>query len=138
MKKIALLFIVLTSSIFCTEKIEDPIKEKVISAVKSKMKNPDSFEFVSYEVIKKGTFKDAKIGLPITKEMITISQGVEKQLYQKEYDFINSGKNEDEIAYFNTYLTAKGTNSFGAIIQSKYYVKVLNNENLDVTVVKEK
>jgi len=50
------LFIILIAfSLFsCEEK--DPIKEKVISEVKSRMKNPDSFEFVSYEIFRKQRF----------------------------------------------------------------------------------
>ncbi|HLF51064.1 hypothetical protein [Flavobacterium sp.] len=135
MKKISLFILVLIFA-NCTQK--DEIKEKVINAVKINLKNPDSFEFVNYEVFKTVNFKEAKIGLPIIKEMIRISTGLEKVKYQKQFEFVNSAKNESDIAYYDTYLVAKGTNSFGAIIQSKYYVKVLNNKTFDIVVLKEK
>lgn len=134
------LFIILIAfSLFsCEEK--DPIKEKVISEVKSRMKNPDSFEFVSYEIFRKQTFKEAKKGIEFTKELIKnpFTTEDEKVNYQKEIKFINSGTNENDIAIYSVYLTAKGTNSFGAIIQSKYVVKVLNNDIKDVVYINEK
>jgi len=134
------LFIVLIVFTFISCEKEDTIKEKVILEVKSKMKNPDSFEFVSYEVFRKETFKEAKKGIEFTKELIKnpFTTEDEKVNYQKSLDFINSGANENDIATYSVYLTAKGTNSFGAIIQSKYVVKVLNNENLDVVYLNEK
>jgi len=132
-----ILLVVFSTFLFSCEK-EDIIKEKVISEVKSKMKNPDSFEFVNYEVFRTTTFKEAKEGLPLTKELIRITSGDEKANYQKEYNFVNSEKDENKIAFYNVYLTAKGTNSFGAIIQSKYSVKVLNNENIDVVYINER
>ena len=70
--------------------------------------------------------------------MIRISSETEKAKYQKKYDFINSEIDENKIAYYIFYLTAKGTNSFGAVIQSKYAIEVLNNENNDIIYIKEK
>jgi hypothetical protein len=135
MKKLLIALFVFT--IISCEK-SDPIKDKVILEVKNKMKNPDSFEFVSYEVFKEINFKEAKISLPMVKELIEITSGEEKAKYQKEYDFINNNTDNDKTAIYIVYLTAKGTNSFGAVIQSKYSVKVLNNENIDIIYVNEK
>jgi hypothetical protein len=136
MKKVILILIFSVLFISCDK--EDPIKEKTILEVKSKIKNPDSFEYVNYEIFKKVNFKEAKIGLPIILELIKYSSGVDKKNYQKQVDFINNNKDETQIAYYDIYLTAKGTNSFGAIIQSKYYLRVLNNDNFDVVIIKEK
>ena len=140
MKKIIILLIISLTTTFCAKKQEDLVKEKVIQSVKERLKNPDSFEFVSYEVFKTEKYKDAKKTIPILKELISLTNGEEKREYQKEYDFINTltDKNNNDIVYYYTYLTAKGTNSFNAIIQSKYFVKVLNNKELEVVVLKEK
>ena len=136
MKKI--LFTILFTCILFSCQEKDLIKEKAISKVKSQMKNPDSFEFVDYKVFKTQTFAEAKKMLQLTKKLILITTGSEKDNYQKEYDFINSGTNENETAIYSVYLTAKGTNSFGAIIQSKYVVKILNNDSKDVVYINEK
>ena len=56
---------------------------------------------------------------------------------QKEYDFIQkTPKDDDEVTYYVQFI-AKGTNSFGAIIQTTYSATVLNDENLTVFSVKE-
>jgi hypothetical protein len=135
MKKLLIALFIFT---FISCEKSDPLKDKVILEVKNIMKNPDSFEFVSYEVFKEIKFKEAKISLPMVKELIDISSGMEKEKYQKEYSFINNSTDNEKTAIYIVYLTAKGTNSFGAVIQSKYTVKVLNNKNYDIMYIKEK
>ncbi|MCW4469776.1 hypothetical protein OGH69_12420 [Flavobacterium sp. MFBS3-15] len=135
MKKILLLFAATTMLMSCGK--DAAIQDKMEKEIKSRMKNPDSYEFVSFET-KEVTFKEAKEGLPVTQAVIDVSEGEEKAMFQKEYDFVKAGTDDNAVAYYRAHLTAKGTNSFGAVIQSTYSAKVLNNDTQDIIDLHEK
>ena len=64
MKKFFLILVLISSIFSCNR--ENKIKENVISQVKIKMPDPDSFELVSFEINKEINFREAKKDLSLT------------------------------------------------------------------------
>lgn len=142
MKKI--LLIILTTSFLLSCKSEEEKKSykmqlAITNKLKESMKNPDSFEFVSMKITDVFTKKQRSEIITIESLNKVKEYGIETLTYQtqKEYDFIQkTPKDDDEVTYYVQFI-AKGTNSFGAIIQTTYSATVLNDENLTVFSVKE-
>ncbi len=101
------------------------------------MKDPDSFEFVSMKIRDTADVKTRK--RIITKEKVeelkamTIPAAKKTaDSYQAEYDFLENQTDENKDAIYFVDFVAKGTNSFGAKIQSTYRATVLNDDNSTV------
>lgn len=137
MKKVLIAVLCFVTLISC-EKKEDKMKENITSKLKEQLKNPDSFEFVSMNVSKTFTVKERKE--TTTKESLDNIREINKQLpsedllkhIETEYNFLEKQTDENKEAVYYVDFVAKGTNSFGGIIQSKYSATVLNDDNLTV------
>lgn len=140
MKKILLVCLAFTVLISCeNEKSkEEIIKEKIAAKLKTKLKNPDSYEFVSMNLAESFTVKERR--KVSTQESLEEIREINKTLpspdllkrMETEYNFLKDQTDENKIALNRYDFVAKGTNSFGGIIQSKYSVDVLNDENSTV------
>lgn len=136
MKKI--LFILTVFAIISCENKNDVIKNNISEKLKSEFKNPDSFEFVSMKVLTTISVKERK--LIVTEEMLhkvrelntkTSNDALLKQV-ETEYNFLNKQGDDSKDALYNIEFIAKGTNSFGATIQNRYSVDVLNNDEFTI------
>ena len=109
-----------------------------LQQLKEQLKNPDSFEFVSMNISKTFTVKERK--QTTTLKSLNEIKEINKQLpsedllkhIETEYNFLEKQTDENKEAVYYVDFVAKGTNSFGGIIQSKYSATVLNDENLTV------
>ena len=124
--------------LFGCESKEDVIKDNITVKIKEKLKNPDSFEFVSMAIVESITVKDRKRDVANKQnldEIIEINKTYPaKDLLHEietEYKFVQD-KDDSEIAVYLVDFVSKGTNSFGAIIQSKYRATVLNDKKYSV------
>jgi len=136
-----LALIVITSCKESKENKEEIIKENISNKIKQNFKDPDSFEFVSMNLKEKETVKERK-KVNNEKKVEEVKELYEKlgskdskellESMQKELEFLNKQTDDDKTAVFKYDFVAKGTNSFGGKIQTKYLVRVLNDENYTV------
>lgn len=140
MKKLLLFTLFLTLLIACGEKEkEEKMREIIEAKFKPTMKNPASYEFVSMNIEKtisvaerKKTINEEYLnkvrilnrGLLPMPELLNEAE-IENAFLQKQTD-----ENKDAVYYVD--FIAKGTNSYGAVIQHKYSARVLNDDNLTV------
>ncbi|WP_070786781.1 hypothetical protein [Flavobacterium crassostreae] len=137
MKKVLIAIFCFATLVSC-EKKEDKMKENITLKLKEQLKNPDSFEFVSMNISKTFTVKERK--QTTTLKSLNEIKEINKQLpsedllkhIETEYNFLEKQTDENKEAVYYVDFVAKGTNSFGGIIQSKYSATVLNDENLTV------
>ena len=137
MKKILIAVLCFVTLISC-EKKDEKMKENITLKLKEQLKNPDSFEFVSMNISKTFSVKERKE--TTTKESLEKIREINNQIpsedllkhIETEYDFLEKQTDENKEAVYYVDFVAKGTNSFGGIIQSKYSATVLNDENLTV------
>ncbi|MFH6968324.1 MULTISPECIES: hypothetical protein [Flavobacterium] len=125
-----------------TPKIEiskdEIIKQNIENKLKGILKNPDSYEFVSLNLAKSFTVKERKEN--ITKANLEEMRELNKTIpsadfldrMETEYSYLEKQKDENKIALYRYNFVAKGTNSYGGIIQSKYSTDVLNDKNYTV------
>lgn len=122
---------------------ESKIKESITNKIKEHLKNPDSFEFVSMKVKKTESLKDLKKRFTIKdlkqliKDYKELDKGYEDGQNHDDLVFVlenylkflekNIDEKKDAIYYVD--FVSKGTNSYGAIIQSNYEAQVLNDDN---------
>lgn len=140
MKKILLLCLTLTILTSCKNEVnkDDIIKEKIGNKLKERLKNPDSYEFVSMDLAKSFTVKERKE--TTTKADLEKMRELNKSVpspdllnrMETEYSFLEKQTDENKTALYRYDFIAKGTNSFGGVIQSKYSADVLNDENFTV------
>lgn len=137
MKKIILVAI-LSIALFSCSSNEKKIEESISATIKEKLKNPDSFEFVSMEIksrISLDTLKKriTKEGINEYKELIKSRDNDEDKKFleflEKQYKFIQNYNGDiNEAAYYVTFIS-KGTNSYGGVIQTSYQAFVLNDDD---------
>lgn len=114
---------------------DEIIKLNIENKLKQRLKNPDSYEFVSLNLAKSFTVKERKE--TITKKDLeelrelnkTISSSDLLNRMEVEYSFLEKQRDVNKIALYRYDFIAKGTNSLGGIIQSKYSADVLNDNN---------
>ncbi|WP_294959985.1 hypothetical protein [uncultured Flavobacterium sp.] len=114
---------------------DEIIKLNIENKLKQRLKNPDSYEFVSLNLAKSFTVKERKE--TITKKDLeqllelnkTISSPDLLNRMEIEYSFLEKQRDINKIALYRYDFIAKGTNSLGGIIQSKYSADVLNDNN---------
>ncbi|WP_149207885.1 hypothetical protein [Flavobacterium johnsoniae] len=114
---------------------DEIIKLNIENKLKQRLKNPDSYEFVSLNLAKSFTVKERKE--TITKKDLeqlrelnkTISSPDLLNRMEVEYSFLEKQKDVNKIALYRYDFIAKSTNSLGGIIQSKYSADVLNDNN---------
>ena len=137
MKK-SILVTILAMLLFSCSSDESKMKESITNKIKEHLKNPDSFEFVSMEIKSKISLDTIakRVNLKNINEfrqLITESDTDENKEFltrlQKEYYFTKVYKGDKNEAEYYVTFVAKGTNSYGAIIQSTYEAQVLNDEN---------
>jgi hypothetical protein len=137
MRKI-LIALLISMTLFSCSNNESEIKESITNKIKENLKNPDSFEFVSMNIKSTISVDDVKkrINLKSLNEFKKLINAESSQEYkdfltqfEKNYNFIeNYTGPKNEAEYYVTFV-AKGTNSFGAIIQSSYEAHVLNDDD---------
>ena len=145
MKTKSLLLLSLIFLISCkneTPKIEiskdEIIKQNIGNKLKGMLKNPDSYEFVSMDLAQSFTVKERKEN--ITKANLEEMRELNKTIpspdlldrMETEYSYLKNQTDDNKIALYRYNFVAKGTNSFGGIIQSKYSTDVLNDKNYTV------
>lgn len=140
MKKILLLCLTFTVLLSCKKEInkDEVIKDNIGNKLKERLKNPDSFEFVSMTLAKSFTVKERKE--TVTKSDLEKMRELNKSVpsedllhrMETEYSFLEKQSDENKTALYRYDFVAKGTNSFGGVIQSKYSADVLNDENFTV------
>lgn len=148
MKNLVLCLITAIFLIGCSNSSETekqlPRKERMkisaISAVKPTMKDPASFEFVSLSVTDSATVGERKeiVNEEELKKVMefTLPEADElKQQVQLEYDFLKNQTQEDKIAVYFIDMQAKGTNSFGGVIQNTFRLTLLNDSSFTVAKV---
>ena len=145
MKKLFTLLLVMTVIYSCSTD-ESKMKESISKNIKENLKNPDSFEFVSMEVTSKISLDTLKKRVNLKslnefKKLIKDTDSSENKDFlariQKEYDFIQNYKGDKNEAEYYVTFVAKGSNSYGGIIQSSYEAQVLNDEDKTVLSVTE-
>ncbi|MGG7036540.1 MAG: hypothetical protein ACI7YS_15290 [Flavobacterium sp.] len=140
MKKILLLCLTLTVLLSCEKEVnkDEVIKENIGNKLKERLKNPDSYEFVSINLAKSFTVKERKETATKSdlEEMRELNKSVPSadllNRMETEYSFLEKQTDENKTALYRYDFVAKGTNSYGGIIQSKYSADVLNDENFTV------
>jgi hypothetical protein len=143
MIKIYLVSLTLLMFISCAENKEEKMRENIEAKLKPTMKDPASYEFVSMNIIKTITVAERK--KTVNEESLNRVRELDKELpspdllYQleTEYAFLQRQADENKEATYYVDFIAKGTNSFGGVIQNKYSATVLNDENLTVFTVSE-
>ena len=141
MKKILLVSLTVILFISCAEKEktkEERMRENIEAKLKPTMKDPASYEFVSMNI--KKTFTVAERKNTVNKVHLDKVREVNKELpspdllfqAETEYAFLQKQTDENKEATYYVDFVAKGTNSFGGVIQNKYSTTVLNDENLTV------
>jgi len=138
MKKIVLLLFISFSITSCTKSVEKNLEEKITEFIKPKYKDPESFEFISLtyktELVKSRKTKITDEKIESLKDNEYAIDLVERM--KKEKSFLDKQTNENAIAVYDVKFIAKGTNSFGAKIQTEYSASVLADENFTVLSVK--
>ncbi|WP_343330418.1 hypothetical protein [Polaribacter staleyi] len=140
MKKILLLCLTLIIMTSCKNEVnkDEIIKENIGNKLKEQLKNPDSYEFVSMNLTNSFTVKKRKE--TTTKADLEKIRELNKSVpspnllnsMETEYSFLEKQTDENKTALYRYDFVAKGTNSFGGVIQSKYSANVLNDENFTV------
>ena len=137
MKKL-LLGLLLSMTLFSCSNNESKMKESITNKIKENLKNPDSFEFVSMNIKTNISVDEVKKRINLEslnefKKLINAESSQEDKDFlaqlEKNYNFIENytgPKNESE--YYVTFVS-KGSNSYGAIIQSSYEAHVLNDDD---------
>jgi len=137
MKKL-LFGLLLSMTLFSCSNNENKIKESITNKIKENLKNPDSFEFVSMVIKTKVSVEDVKKRINLKslnefKKLINESSSQENKDFlaqlEKNYNFIENYKGDKNEAEYYVTFVAKGTNSYGAIIQSSYEALVLNDDD---------
>ncbi len=137
MKKI-LIVLLLSISLFSCSNNESKMKESITNKIKENLKNPDSFEFVSMVIKTKVSVEDVKKRINLKslnefKKLINDSSSQENKDFlaqlEKNYNFIENYKGDKNEAEYYVTFVAKGTNSYGAVIQSSYEAHVLNDDD---------
>lgn len=137
MKKL-LFGLLLSMTLFSCFNNENKIKESITNKIKENLKNPDSFEFVSMVIKTKVSVEDVKKRINLKslnefKKLINESSSQENKDFlaqlEKNYNFIENYKGDKNEAEYYVTFVAKGTNSYGAIIQSSYEALVLNDDD---------
>ena len=140
MKKL-LLTLTLTLFISCGEKEktkEEKMRENIEAKLKPTMKDPASYEFVSMNIRK--TFSVAERKKTVNEEQLKQIRELNKDVpspdllnqIETEYAFLQKQTDENKDATYYVDFVAKGTNSFGGVIQNKYSATVVNDDNLTV------
>ncbi len=141
MKKTLVLFLGLSFIISCSEKEktkEEKIKESITSKLKEKMKDPASFKFVNMNIKETFSVKNRKetINAGYLDKVRKLNEKMASPVLLKnaetEYTFLQQQTDEYKDAVYRIDFTAKGSNSFGGIIQSNYSVTVINDDSLTV------
>jgi hypothetical protein len=136
MKKIVLGILMAISLFSCSN--ESKIKESITNKIKENLKNPDSFEFVSIKISSKISLDTLKKRVNLKnlnefKQLIKSDDSDENKeflaILQKEYDFTQVYKGDKNEAAYYVNFVSKGSNGYGAIIQSKYEAQVLNDDD---------
>lgn len=141
MKKLLLFTLSLTLFISCGEKEktkEEKMRENIEAKLKPTMKDPASYEFVSMSI--KKTFSVAERKETMNEEYLNKVRELNEQLpspellnqAETEYAFLQKQTDENKDAVYYVDFVAKGTNSFGGVIQNKYSATVVNDDNLTV------
>lgn len=147
MKKVLIAILCFVTLISC-EKKDEKMKENITLKLKEQLKNPDSFEFVSMNISKTFTVKERKKITTLetlnetkelnkqakilnSEELINDTEDLLKR-NEIEYNFLKSQTDENKEALYHIDFVAKATNSFGGIIQTKYWISVLNDDKLTV------
>jgi hypothetical protein len=140
MKKILILCLTLVILTSCKNEVnkDEIIKENIGNKLRERLKNPDSYEFVSMVLAKSFTVKERKE--TTTKESLEKMREINKIIpstdllsrMETEYSFLEKQTDENQIALYRYDFIAKGTNSFGGVIQSKYSADVLNDPKFTV------
>lgn len=117
---------------------DEIIKQNIGNKLKGILKNPDSYEFVSMDLVKSFTVKERKenISKANLEEMRELNKTIPSpdllERMETEFSYLENQTDENKIALYRYNFVAKGTNSFGGIIQSKYSTDVLNDKNYTV------
>lgn len=141
MKKLLLFTLSLTLFISCGEKEktkEEKMRENIEAKLKPTMKDPASYEFVSMSI--KKTFSVAERKETMNEEHLNKVRELNEQLpspellnqAETEYAFLQKQTDENKDAVYYVDFVAKGTNSFGGVIQNKYSATVVNDDDLTV------
>lgn len=141
MKNILLLLITFTFLTSCAETQktnEEIIKENIEARLKSSMKDPASYEFVSMEI--EATFSVGERRYILTEDVVNKFRESNKVVpaeehlnqVEKEYEFLQKQTDESKEGIYFVGFVAKGTNSRGEVIQTYYYAKIINDENKTV------
>ena len=145
MKKIILIALSINLlMISCAKTKEERIRENIEAKLKPLMKDPDSYKFVSMKI--KKTFSVAERRKTVNDKYLKEVQDLNKTLpvpellfqAETEYNFLKKQTDENKDATYYVDFVAKGTNSFGATIQSKYTATVVNDDSLTVVRLKRK
>jgi hypothetical protein len=145
MKNILLLLLTFTLITSCNQKgktKEEKIRENIEAKLKPTFKDPASYEFVSMSI--KKTFSVAERKQNVNEEQLENVRKLNEQLpsedllnqIETEFGFLKRQTDDNKDAVYYVDFVAKGTNSFGGIIQSNYSATVLNDENYTVVGLK--
>lgn len=114
-------------------------KEIIITNIgnklKERLKNPDSYKFVSIDSANSYSVKERrqKITKATLEEMRELNKTIPSpellSRMETEFFFLEKQTDENKIAIYRYNFIAKGTNSYGGTIQTKYSADVLNDEN---------
>lgn len=125
-------------TLFSCSNNEGKMKESITIKIKENLKNPDSFEFVSMNIKTNISVDEVKKRINLEslnefKKLINAESSQEDKDFlaqlEKNYNFIeNYTGPKNEAEYYVTFVS-KGSNSYGAIIQSSYEAHVLNDED---------
>ncbi len=133
----------------CSNEVK--IKESISNNIKEHLKNPDSFEFVSMKIKKTESVRDLKKRFTtkdlkqLIKDYKELDKGYEDGqnhndlifAFENYYKFLEKNNDEKKEALYYVDFVSKGTNSYGAIIQSRYEAQVLNDDNKTALFVTE-
>jgi hypothetical protein len=134
-----LIFLLTFIFISCKDASENPLQKSVIEKVKKTLVNPDSFEFVSYEIYQQMSVSEIKEMYKNTNEdfLKQIEQVYGKDSrdyfeYEQVINFLKNQKDNDKIGMYYVKLVYKGTNIYGGIIQSTFNERILNDKNFTI------
>ncbi len=141
MKNLLLFTLTLTLFISCGEKEktkEDKMRDNIEAKLKPTLKDPASYEFVSMNI--KNTISVAERKKTMNEEHLNKVRELNEELpspellnqAETEYAFLQKQTDENKDAVYYVDFIAKGTNSFGGIIQNKYSATIVNDDNLTV------
>jgi hypothetical protein len=141
MKNLLLFTLTLTLLISCGEKEktkEDKIRDNIEAKLKPSLKDPASYEFVSMNI--KNTISVSERKKTMNEEHLNKVRELNKELpspellnqAEIEYAFLKEQTDENKDAVYYVDFIAKGTNSFGGVIQNKYSATIVNDDSLTV------